>query len=377
MRNDAAPHIRHGTRFVRRPMEKFLSVARSASTSNRKREQLSIVLNEDVEFKEVTTGFENYRFVHQALPEVDLAQVDATTALFGKKLGAPLLISSMIGGIHEATRINLHLAEAAQALGLAMAVGSQRCAVDDESSALSYKVRAAAPDILLFANLGAVQLNNGYDVDECRRSVEMIGADALILHLNPLQEALQIGGNTNFSGLLHRIELICRKLPAPVVIKEVGCGISDEVARKLISAGVAGIDVSGAGGTSWSEVERFRNQTRMGNNIAAAFASWGIPTSESLIRVHRQAAQAVVIASGGISSGLDVAKAIALGADAAGIARPLLKAATVSAEAVMQLLSEVIETIKIAMFCIGASCLSELKCTPLLMKTASAAVGER
>jgi len=260
------------------------------------------------------------------------------------------------------------LAQAAQVLGIAMGVGSQRCAIDDETTAFSYQVRSVAPDIHLFANLGAIQLNNGYGVDECRRSVDMIEADSLVLHLNPLQEALQSGGNTNFAGLLNKIERICHELQVPVIVKEVGCGISDDVARKLASIGVAGIDISGAGGTSWSEVERYRTNTRMGNNVAASFASWGIPTAESIQRVRRGATELTLIASGGIRTGLDVAKAIALGADLAGIAAPLLKAANESAECVIVALCEIIEGLRISMFCIGASCLMELKNSSLLKK---------
>jgi len=340
----------------------------SIINGRRKQEHLNIVLNEEVEFKKVSTGFEDYQFIHQALPEIDLDSVDLSTSLFGKKLKAPLIISGMVGGIEEARRINHNLAQAAQVLGMAMGVGSQRCAIDDETTAFSYQVRSVAPDILLFANLGAIQLNNGYGVDECRRSVDMIEADALVLHLNPLQEALQSGGNTNFAGLLNKIERVCHKLPVPVIVKEVGCGISEDVARKLASVGVAGIDISGAGGTSWSEVERYRAHTQMGNNIAAGFASWGIPTAESIQRVQRGAAELTLIASGGIRTGLDVAKAIALGADATGMATPLLKAVNESAESVMVALSEIIEGLRISMFCIGVSCLMELKNSPLLKK---------
>ena len=338
------------------------------TNGKRKEEHLRIALNEDVEYKALSTGLEDYQFIHQALPEIDLDSVDLSTSLFGKKLSAPLVISSMVGGIEAAKRINQNLAQAAQALGVAMGVGSQRCAVDDESTASTYMVRSVAPDILLFANLGAIQLNNGYGVDECRRAVEMIEADALILHLNPLQEALQPGGNTNFAGLLRKIEQVCHKLPVPVIVKEVGCGISEDVARKLASVGVAGIDVSGAGGTSWSEVERLRAHSQTDNNVAAGFASWGIPTAESIQMVLRGAPGLSVIASGGIRTGLDVAKSIALGADAAGMAAPLLKAANDSAESVIEALQEVIEGLRICMFCIGASRLTELKNSPLLKR---------
>ena len=338
------------------------------SNSQRKEEHLNVLLDKCVSFKGVATGLENYHFVHQALPEIDLATVDTAACLFGKKVNAPLVISSMVGGIEAAARINRNLAQAAQALGLAMGIGSQRCSFDDPETAQTYQVREVAPDILLFANLGAVQLNYGYGVDECQRAIDDIGADAIILHLNPLQESLQFEGNTNFAGLLTKIEQVCVNLPVPVIVKEVGCGISEEVASKLAEAGVVGIDVAGAGGTSWSEVERYRSPSEQANNIAATFASWGIPTTESIEMARRGAPDLTLIASGGISTGLDVAKAIALGTDAAGIAAPLLKAANVSLETVKATLQEVIAELKISMFCIGAASLRELKNSPFLKR---------
>ena len=213
-------------------------------------------------------------------------------------------------------------------------------------------------------------MNYGYGVDHCRRAVEMIGADVLVLHLNPLQEALQPGGNTNFAGLLARIEAVCRKLPVPVVAKEVGGGISTEVARALAEAGVAGIDVAGAGGTSWSEVERHRAANESSSNVAATFAEWGIPTADSVRMAREGAPRTTIIASGGIRTGLDAAKAIGLGADAVGIAAPLLKLATVSPEAVIESVREVEEGLRIAMFCIGAPDISRLRGTPYLERRA-------
>ena len=338
------------------------------SNTQRKKEHLDIALKGPLEFEEITTGLDDYWFVHQALPEVDLANIDLSISLFGKTLSAPLIICSMVGGIGTATRINRNLAQAAQANGVAMGIGSQRCAIDDPGVASTYQVRDIAPDILLFANLGAVQLNYGYGVSECRRAVEMIGADGLILHLNPLQEALQGDGDTNFAGLLHKIQQVCHELTVPVVIKEVSYGISVDVARKLVEVGVAAIDVAGAGGTTWSEVERRRTGTEGENNIASTFASWGIPTADSIQMARRDAPGLMLIASGGIRNGIDVAKAITLGADAAGMAMPLLKAANTSAEAVITALQEVIEELTICMFCIGASNLRELKGSPFLQK---------
>ncbi|MGC8782633.1 MAG: alpha-hydroxy-acid oxidizing protein, partial [Anaerolineae bacterium] len=214
----------------------------------RKADHIRINLEEDVRFPNLTTGFERYRLVHQALPELDLNAVDTSVSLLGRRLQVPLLISSMTGGTPAAATINRHLAQAAQARGVAMGLGSQRAGLEQAETAFTFRVRDVAPDILLFANLGAVQLNRGYGLDHCRRAMEMIGADALILHLNPLQEALQADGDWDWRGLLGKIEAVCRGLAAPVVVKEVGWGIGEKVARWLAEAGVAAIDVAGAGG---------------------------------------------------------------------------------------------------------------------------------
>ncbi len=328
--------------------------ADAVNIAKRKTEHIEITLERDVEFKSVSTGFEDYYFIHQALPELDLDEIDQSAVLFGKKLKAPIFISSMVGGIPEASRINRNLAEAAQQLGLAMGVGSQRCAIENESAAASFQVRDIAPDILLCANLGAVQLNYGWGLDECRRAVDMIGADALILHLNPLQEALQPEGNTRFAGIIRKIEKVCRGLEVPVIVKEVGFGISEQAAGMLASAGAGAVDVAGAGGTSWSETEKHRAGSELNYRIAETFESWGIPTSESVRFCRRGAPLLPVIASGGIRTGIDAAKAIALGANAVGIALPLLKAAYTSPEAAAGALRVIIDTLKIAMFCAGA-----------------------
>src|SRR5205823_523512 len=214
------------------------------------------------------------------------------------------LISSMTGGVPEGGRLNRVLASAAQTLGIAIGLGSQRVALEEPDSAVTFRMRDVAPDVPIFANLGAVQLNYGFTTDDCRRVVELVEADALILHLNPLQEAVQRGGNTNFSGLVHRIAAVCRALPVPVIVKEVGWGISAEVAVQLAEAGVAAIDVAGAGGTSWSEVEKHRAATDQDRRIAAAFAGWGIPTADSLELVHTAVPHLPILASGGIRSGI-------------------------------------------------------------------------
>jgi len=346
-------------------------------TGRRKLEHLQINLHEDVSAKGVTTGFERFRFIHQALPEINLSDVDTSLTLFGRRLRAPLLISSMTGGVALGGRFNRLLAAAAQQLGIAMGVGSQRVALEDPDTAAYFQVREAAPDVLLFANLGAVQLNYGFGPDECRRAVEMVQADALVLHLNPLQEAVQPGGNTNFAGLARRIAEVCRALPVPVIAKEVGWGVSADTARLLVEAGVAAIDVAGAGGTSWSEVEKHRAVSEHGRNVAAAFAGWGIPTAES-IRLARTGAPGLpVLASGGVRTGLDVAKAVALGATAAGIAGPVLRALNESPDALLDFLGEAIDELRIAMFCIGAGSLDELRDTPHLIDLTAPAERER
>src|SRR5512139_14810 len=255
----------------------------SGGIETRKADHIRINLDEDVGFDQLTVGFENYRFIHQALPELDLHAVNLTTRLFNKSLKAPVLISSMTGGTEQAQQINLNLAAAAQQYGVAMGLGSQRAGIVRPETTETFKVRHVAPDILLFANLGAVQFNYGFDVEHCYEAVEMIGADALILHLNPLQEAVQPEGDVNFSGLLGKIQAVCRALGVPVIAKEVGWGISEQAARQLADVGVAAIDVAGGGGTSWSEVEKHRATTPAQRRIAGRFRAWGIPTAESIL----------------------------------------------------------------------------------------------
>lgn len=321
----------------------------------RKADHIRINLEEDVQFPSLTNGFERYRLVHQALPELDLAEVDAGVTLLGKRLRLPLLISSMTGGTEAAGAINRNLAQGAQACGIAMGLGSQRTGLEQAETANTFRVRDVAPDILLFANLGAVQLNYRYTVDHCRRAVEMIEADALILHLNPLQEALQADGDWNWRGLLGKIEAVCRTVGVPVVAKEVGWGISEGTARRLADAGIAAIDVAGAGGTSWSEVEYHRAPTERLRRLAKAFADWGIPTAETLLMAQRGAPGLPLIASGGMRDGIEAATALALGAAAVGIASPFLRAAAASAEEVVATIEQFAAELRTAMFCAGAA----------------------
>ncbi len=343
------------------------------SHSDRKADHIRINLDEDVNFHQLTTGFERYHFVHQALPELDLSEVDTGVTLFGKRLAAPILVSSMTGGTERAGLINQRLAEAVQTRRVALGVGSQRAALEDPAAAASFVVRRYAPDALIFANLGAVQLNYGYGVEECRRAVEMVEADALILHLNPLQEVLQPEGDTNWRGVLAGIEAVCRQLKTPVIAKEVGWGISAEMARRLIDAGVSAIDVAGAGGTSWSEVEKHRAPTERLRRLAGAFREWGIPTAESLRQVvavrDGLAPGLPVFASGGIRTGQEIAKAVALGAELVGLAGPILKRVMESHQAVVDEIEILEAEMRIAMFASGAADIDGLRRPGVLTPT--------
>jgi isopentenyl-diphosphate delta-isomerase len=335
---------------------------------DRKAEHLHISLEKDVSFPELTTGLADYAFVHNALPELALADVDLATAFLGKRLRVPLLISSMTGGTSEAQRINYHLAEGAQAAGIAMGLGSLRAAIETPGLADTFRVRHLAPDILLFANLGAAQLNAGFGLDEYRRAVDLVEADALILHLNPLQEALLVDGDTDWRGLLAGIEAVCRGLGVPVVAKEVGWGISAQVARQLVEAGVTAIDVAGSGGTSWSQVEMYRAPTEQRRRLCAQFSGWGMPTAEALVEVRAVLPEVPLIASGGLRTGIDLAKVLALGADLGGLAGPFLKAANLSAQAVADLAAEIADVLRIVLFCLGISNIQALKGTPALRR---------
>jgi len=344
-----------------------------SGTPDRKLTHLRASLETDVGFPHLTTGLEAYRFLHQALPELDWADVELRCSFLGHSLGAPLLISSMTGGAERSgslspEAINVHLAQTAQEFGLALGVGSQRAALEHPDLAYTYQVRHVAPDILLLANLGAVQLNYGYGIVECQRVVEMIEADALILHLNPLQEYFQPQGNLDFSGLLARISELCRELHVPVIVKEVGWGISSQVARELAKAGVSAIDVAGAGGTSWVEVEGQLTPDPIKQHVATTFADWGIPTAEALVAVRDAVSHMPLIASGGIRSGLDVAKSVALGAEVAGIAGPLLMVAHDSLARLKGLIEQVLQELRLAMFVTGSATLSELRRPGLLVR---------
>lgn len=332
----------------------------------RKDQHIDAILNRDVSAHHVTTGFEALRFEHCALPELDLDQVSIETEFLGYKLAAPLLVSSMTGGVRLAGTINHALAEAAQDARIAFAVGSQRVAIEGGSSAGFSALRDHAPDVPILANFGAAQLNAGFDGDDARRALDMIGADALIIHLNPLQEAVQAEGDRNWSGLLDKIGALALSIEVPLIVKEVGFGISGSLASRLVDAGVAMIDVAGAGGTSWAAVEAQRAKDPVQRAIAEAFRDWGIPTARALADVRRACPTTYVIASGGIRDGLDAAKAIRLGADLCGLAAPFLEPATRDTAAVRSAVECLTRQLQIVCFATGSANLAALRRAPLL-----------
>ncbi len=331
---------------------------------SRKTDHIRINLEEDVR-SGLTTGLERYRFIHRALPEIDLEAVNPSLTIFDRPLQAPILISSMTGGTEAAARINQTLAAAAQETGVAMGLGSQRAALEHPELAPTFQVRREAPDVLLFANFGAIQFNYGYGLSECQAAVDMIEADALILHLNAVQEAVQPEGDTRFSGLAHKIEEVCRSLPVPVIAKEVGWGFSKEDVRLLKETGVAAIDVAGAGGTSWSQVEMHRAQSESQARLAAAFLDWGISTSEAILNVRETAPELLIFASGGLRDGIDIAKSVALGAALGGLASPFLKAAVESVEHTITAIQDIQQQLQVCMFAAGVPDISHLQQTKL------------
>lgn len=333
----------------------------ATETQSRKADHIRVCLEDNVQFRQTTSGLENYRFRHCALPELDWDDIDLSTSFLGKSLQAPLLISSMTGGTEQARAINRRLAAIAQHYRIAMGVGSQRVALENPEVRSTFSVRAIAPDIPLFANLGAVQLNYGCTIESCQRIVDWLEADALILHLNPLQEAVQTGGDRNFRGLLGQIKTLCNQLPVPVIAKEVGNGISGSLAEKLLEAGVSAIDVAGAGGTSWAKVEGERAKDPLQRRLGNTFGDWGLPTAECLTEIRAVAPQVPLIASGGLRNGLDVAKAIALGANLGGLALPFLQAAAISEAALHDLMEALLAELKTTLFCTGSSALADLQ----------------
>ncbi|WP_136683832.1 type 2 isopentenyl-diphosphate Delta-isomerase [Falsirhodobacter xinxiangensis] len=332
--------------------------------STRKAQHLNIVL-EGRGSGDGRTGLDAVRFRHVALPELDFGAIDLSTRFLGRRIALPFMVSSMTGGTGQAATINRNLALACEALTIPLAVGSQRVALEGgEAGGLDAGLRALAPSVPILANFGAAQLNRGYGPDHARRAMDQIGADAVIVHLNPLQEALQPEGDRDWRGLLDRIGALAEAVP--VVVKEVGAGISGDVARALADRGVTAIDVAGAGGTSWALVEAERAATPRQRAVAEAFGDWGIPTSLAIAEARAACPATPIIGSGGIADGLDAARAIRLGADLVGYAAAILPAATQSPEAVIEVFATFEGQLRTACFCTGSADLAALRNAALL-----------
>ena len=330
------------------------------STEQRKSRHLDVCLDEDVASR-LDAGWSAVRLRHEALPEIALADVDVAATFLGHPLRAPLLISSMTGGTQRAAAINRRLAVSAEAAGVAFALGSGRAMLEDAALRATFDVRPVAPKVVLFANLGAVQLNYGVTVDDARRLVDDLGADGLYLHLNPLQEAIQRDGDTNFRRLEPKIAALCAALEVPVIVKSVGSGIAPSTAARLVGCGAAAIDVAGAGGTSWALVEGRRAGDARRERIAEAFGDWGHPTPRATAALRAALPSTPLVASGGIRDGVQVAKALALGADLAGLALPFLRAAETSEAACAELIDELVTGLRIAMFATGSRSVADLR----------------
>jgi len=334
-------------------------------TEKRKAEHIRICLEQKAQARKATAGFEDIQLVHRALPEVDRKKISLSTSFLGKKFSAPLIVGAMTGGTEEATKINASIAEAVEKLHLGMGVGSQRAAIEDKKLEKTYAIaRKKAPSVFLIANIGGVQLVHGYGLKEVKKVIEMIDADAVAVHLNAVQEAVQPEGQTSFKGVLAKIGEIAGELDKPVIVKETGCGISAEDAKALEAAGVKAIDVGGAGGTSFAAVEYYRSTNQ--NNMSEIFWDWGIPTAVSLIETT-QSVNIPVIASGGVRSGLDIAKSLALNASLTSISQPVLETAVKGAKETEKLLSRLIDELRNAMFLVGAENLEALAKVPVVV----------
>ncbi len=342
----------------------------SKEIRKRKADHIRISLNHNVQARKTTTGFEDIYFVHKALPEVDKRKIDLSTTVFNHKFAAPLIAGAITGGTLEAERINATIAEAVEELKLGMGVGSQRAAVEDKKLEKTFTIaRKKAPTAFLIANIGGVQLINGYGLKEVKKAVEMIEADAIAVHLNPLQEATQPEGQTNFKGVLGKIAEISKSLDKPMIAKETGAGIAAEEARKLADAGVEGIDVSGAGGTSFAAVEHYRTKDPKNashHRLSRVFWDWGIPTAVSITEVSKTV-NIPVIASGGIRGGIDIAKALALGASMTSLSQPILHAAVRDVKETVDSLSLLMEELRNVMFLVGVESIQALQKAPLVI----------
>jgi len=339
-------------------------------TEKRKADHVQICLEKNVQARQITTGFEDVFFVHKALPEIERKKIDLSTTVFNHKFCAPIIVEAMTGGTEEATKINAAIAQAVEQMGLGMGVGSQRAAIEDPKLQGAFTIaREKAPTAFLMANIGGPQIIRKHGVKAAKKAVEMIKANALAIHLNPLQEAIQPEGETNYVGVLKAISEITHALDVPVIVKETGAGIAAEEAAKLKAAGVAGIDVAGAGGTSWAAVEYHRAKKIQDENrqrLGGIFWDWGIPTAVSIVEAA-QSVNLTVIASGGVRSGTDVAKAMALGADLAGAASPILYPATKGSEEVKKVLQFMIEELRNTMFLVGAESVQKVKEVPVVI----------
>ena len=323
----------------------------------RKRRHIDVCLSEAVDYQTVTTGLEHYRLPYNALTQTDLDSVDATTEFLGARLRVPLLIGSMTGGADLSGTINRNLATAAQQLGVGMMLGSQRIMLDNESASTSFCVRDVAPDVLLIGNIGLAQLNE-LMLPDLVKALDRVGANALAVHTNPLQEAMQHEGDTDFSGSISRLRDIAGTISYPVLLKEVGHGIGAAAAAELVDCPVAAVDVAGAGGTSWARIEQF---VRYGEIRHPALAEWGIPTADALREVQHTLPDVPIVASGGIRTGMDAAKVLAMGADVVAVARPLLAPAIESAAAVVDWLQQFIDELVICLHGCGAANLAALR----------------
>ena len=343
-----------------------------ASIESRKTDHLTLCADEDVGFRAQGTLLGGVRLIHNALPELAESDVDLATTAFGKKLRAPLLIAAMTGGTDEAGRINRQLAAIAEARGYAFGLGSQRAMVVRPHSADSFRVREVAKSTLLFGNVGIVQAR-AMSTADVRALADDVGADALCIHLNPAMELVQPGGDRDFRGGLETITRLARELGKPVIVKETGCGISRSAARRAVEAGALGIDVSGAGGTSWVGVETLRAKEQgdaRARSLGEAFWDWGIPTAACVGAVSEACADkpVTVIATGGVGSGLDAARAIALGAHLVGVARPVLKALRHGGpEAATELLESFERELRAAMLLTGSRDLAALRKAPRVL----------
>lgn len=331
--------------------------------NQRKTEHIRLCLTGNVEGVDKTTGLEGIHFIHNALPEINFESITTETSFLGKKLKAPFLVSSMTGGSELAIEINQNLAIAAEERGWVMAIGSTRAFLESNRYKESFLVRKQAPSVPLIVNIGAVQFNYGYGPEDCQRIIDKTDADSIVLHLNSIQEIVQDEGDVNFENLLPKIERVCKTLDVPVGVKEVGFGIDGEVAQRLYDAGISYIDVAGAGGTSWSQVEKLRSRNKLKKAAAEAFNNWGIPTKDCIVSVRSKLPEVPLVASGGMKTGVDAAKAITIGADLIGFARHLLQAATESPEAVMETMEQIELELRMTMFGIGVKNLEELKNT--------------